>query len=297
MKRMVLAIAIAGMPVAAHADWSVTRDHAVCSARTTYPSGASVSFGHIEDPGIFHFSLSGVKWFTAPKAGNDSKTIIDIAFDGAIANIGFDGGRWYYTVRADEADQRVSFQLTAEMYAKMQSGNVMQIRSQRGEQKYSIDIDLKGAALAAREIAKCQAIADAENPGDEVRVYSSRGQKVVYSQKKPNLIISMSNLDPEDTDCPSMPMAGKVVHVEYGPGAIVPVGVTIEDKDGVRDGVGLPATDDMWPMVARTGVIAGLQRLFRVGAEVNMTVKRCGAAGRRITLDAIAAPTSWRSER
>jgi hypothetical protein len=288
---------------AAHADdlvkvdtaenWSIAynKDRKTCNAYADYSDGSSLSFGHREDYGIWRLAVlpTWSNWFAEGET-------IDV-------NITFSNGKSYGTHAriesvAERPNKKIVFQMTEDMLYNFENSSTMKIAAWVGNiegREYSTTFSLKGTRLAAEKVSTCQGTALARHraPGQaETRQYTFKGQKVVINDAG-NELVSMSNLAPDETTCYPHEKSGKVVHVDYTRDGLVPVSATIEEGDGRRWIVKLPDTRGMGPMATRSWIVGGLQRYFKEGNLVDMTVKLCGASGRFIVLDAISRPTSF----
>jgi hypothetical protein len=268
-------------------NWGIaySEDRKMCNAFADFIDGTSLAFGHWQDQGIWYMAFypAWANWFS----------------DGEQIEVGieFNNGHVYgvharVEVFKEKTNKRISFQMTAAMLDDFAASSWMKLSSWVGRidgRDYSTAFDLRGTRSAVEKVMQCQATADSKNskPGQTMTTqYTVSGQKVVTNDTATELV-SLSNLAPDETTCFAEAMTGKVVHLKYDSDGLVPVGATIEGKDGSREFVNFPDTTNMSPMATRSWIVGGLQRFFKEGSEARMTIKRCGASGRFIVLDAV----------
>ena len=86
-------------------------------------------------------------------------------------------------------------------------------------------------------------------------------------------------------------MNGRIAKREFDKKGVVITGVVIEDASGARAFINV---DPSWlnspqlSTVARDSISTGLQTLLREGRQVDLVIRRCGAAGRVLTLDEVS---------
>jgi hypothetical protein len=92
-------------------------------------------------------------------------------------------------------------------------------------------------------------------------------------------------------ECIKATMNGRVAKREFDKKGVVITGVVIENASGARAFINV---DSSWlnspqlSTVARDSISTGLQTLLREGRQVDLVIRRCGAAGRVLTLDEVS---------
>jgi hypothetical protein len=106
-------------------------------------------------------------------------------------------------------------------------------------------------------------------------------------------VLALSNLDHETEFCQPARIYGTIVQRQFDDklGTVV-TGVTVKEANGQKTVANVDVNLDRMDMVTKGWVTRGLQLLLQEGNRVELGVKLCGAAGRVVMLDAIAAAES-----
>jgi hypothetical protein len=103
-------------------------------------------------------------------------------------------------------------------------------------------------------------------------------------------VLALSNLDHETELCQPARIYGTIVQQQFDDklGTVV-TGVTVKEANGQRTVANVDVNLDRMDMVTKGWVTRGLQLLLKEGNRVELGVKLCGAAGRVVMVDSIAA--------
>jgi hypothetical protein len=99
-------------------------------------------------------------------------------------------------------------------------------------------------------------------------------------------VIALSGLF-SDRECQPEQASGKIVKRGFDASGMKLTSFVIEDNDGSRQLVNIDIGTDTLDMATKGRVLRGLQVLLTEGRSAQIVVKRCGAAGRVLMLEAV----------